>query len=159
MLTRELKPLEVGQYLNYEELVLVDEIVHYLDLYSKTWDEDLYNRLLKALNNYLELLRPLRYVPQVVEKLAEDVVIPLWEAGVDWDELRKLLESVLIARKHGIEGASGYVSELTGFARELLYKLGLSRPEEVLHLCNNEQYYMECLLSAVVTALILSTNP
>lgn len=132
-------------------------VVHYLDLYSGTWSDELYEAFLKSFNEYLEHIAPLKHVPHIVELLAEEAVIPLWEAGVNADTVRELLGKVLEIKKYGKQGAS--VHELKKLLLELLSKLGVDKPESIIESCTSKHGEEDCLTNIAIIALIISTNP
>ncbi|MEM0001203.1 MAG: hypothetical protein QXH02_07240 [Desulfurococcaceae archaeon] len=132
-------------------------VVCYLNLYSSTWSDELYEALLRSFNEYLERVTPLRYVPYVTEMLAKEAVIPLWEAGVNINTIHELLNKVLEVKGHGAHET--YIRELRKLLVELLPRLGVSEPEDLIGKCTSEYSEEDCLTGIAVTSLIISTNP
>lgn len=138
---------------------IIKEILYYYDLYARTWDEDIYMKLLKSINKYLGLLSPVPYIPGFATKLSENLLLPLWESRIDNRKLEKLLELALEV-KYGIcgENCEGKSKELSYILTGLLNDLSVE-PVEINEICSDKTYSRECYVLAVVLTLVLSTNP
>lgn len=161
MTAEGLKLLDLNQRSVHEEIAIVSRVVYYLTLYSKTWNDDFYREFVRSFNEYLKLLAPTKYIPLIpslVERLAEEAVIPLWESGIDHDNVLELLEAILAVKRHDMYDVNAY--NLRNHVKELLYRVGVDKPEEITDICDHAQHHAEeCLSSIAILALIMSTNP
>lgn len=161
MTAEGLKLLDLDQRSINEEMAIVSRVAHYLTLYSKTWNDDFYREFVRSFNEYLELLTPTKYiplVPLVIEKLAEEAVIPLWDSGMDPNDVFELLETILAIKKRNVCGVGTY--NLRDRVKELLYRVGIDKPEEIINICDHAWYDVEeCLSSIAILTLIVTTNP
>lgn len=153
---------EISELLNLEQKLVHEshmtyKLTHYLNLYSKTWSDELYAIFLKSFNEYLEQVAPLKYIPHIVERLTKEIVIPLWEVDVNSDNIIRLLNGVLKIKKYGARETE--LTELKRTTEELLFKLGVDEPRKLFAECTSVYSEEDCLATITVIALILSTNP
>lgn len=147
--------------IEYPEVVdsVIDRIIYYSNAYSKTWDEDIYTGLLKSINTYLEALSPIPYIPGLVDKLSDMVVIPLWESKINTEILGKLLRGI-IEVKYGIcrDNCIPEINELSDHLENALREL--SGGEIGLRdVCSGVVDRVQCYVSVTALILVLSTNP
>jgi hypothetical protein len=136
---------------------VVDEVVHSLSIYRKTWSDEDYSLFLRCFNKFLEVISPVQYDPLLIERLGVLEPLPLWGLNYDEELLRNTLLSILnVKYKPGDQAA---VSQLRKQLVDLLELLGIEDPEEVVSTCDNTRVVEKCLVHASVIVLIKATNP
>ncbi|MEM0002007.1 MAG: hypothetical protein QXS24_06365 [Desulfurococcaceae archaeon] len=146
-----------GEILKKYEYDLVEKIMLYLDEYSKTWSDEAYSLFLKTFNEYLEVLKPIAYIPNIASKLSMQTIIPLWSTRFDRDVLETLLISS-IEIKRNIERYDHLVETRENLIK-LMSFLGIENPDELVMECKNSSMERECLVYVLVLTIVLATNP
>lgn len=80
---------------------VIDDVVHYYSEYLVSMDDGAYLNFIKSTNRYLELVGPLRYVKGLPSLLGNKVVLSLWDARVDPEELKQILYTIAVLRYTG----------------------------------------------------------
>ncbi len=136
--------------------VLVEKTVFYLNMYSKTWSDESYSLFLKTLNEYLDAVKPVTYIPSIANKLMEQTIIPLWGVSFNLGALERLLISIIEVKQNNrvdnlVELRENLVNVLTG--------LGVEKADEIVQECRNSSMEEDCLVYASILTVILATNP
>ncbi|MEM4717897.1 MAG: hypothetical protein QXE81_03950 [Desulfurococcaceae archaeon] len=138
---------------------IIDQVVYYLQDYSKTWSDETYNMFLKSFNEYLEQATPIKYHGDRIDasKLSKlHDILPLWGIQVDNEKLRKLLVKLLETRKNPL---NTNIFELREIITNFLGSVGVEDPESVVEQCRVQDSEGECLIYIAILALVLATNP
>lgn len=144
-----------GGILRYE-YDLIEKIVFYLDEYSKTWSDKVYSLFLETFNEYLDVLKPITYIPNIASKLFTQTIIPLWSISFDRNILENLLINAIEIKKNSNHN---YLLEMCGNLVKFMSYLGIEKPDEIVAECKNSSMEHECLVYALMLTIVLSTNP
>lgn len=135
---------------------IVDQVVYYLQEYSRSWSDEIYNMFLRSFNEYLEQIAPIKYQGQRIDTSKLYDILPLWGISLDSEKLRKLLVKLLEARKNP---SNTDIFELREIVSSFLGSIGVEDPESAMSQCREQDSEEECLIYIAIIVLILATNP
>lgn len=133
----------------------IDRVIQYLEEYSRTWSDDIYNMFLKSFNEFLSQIAPIEYKRPIINLDPLCDILPLWGIRFDKEMVKKLLVK-LVETKH-FPSVSNII-ELKSLLYRFLSELGVENPDDVVGQCNeiNDE---NCLIYLAIITLVLSTNP
>lgn len=135
---------------------IVDQVVYYLQEYSRSWSDEIYNMFLRSFNEYLEQIAPIKYQGQRIDTSKLYDILPLWGISLDSEKLRKLLVKLLESRKNP---SNTDIFELREIVSSFLGSIGVEDPESAVSQCREQDSEEECLIYIAIIVLILATNP
>jgi len=112
------------------------------------------------ITKWVEQLGPVKYIPGLVDELANSVNIKLWDSSdLELDEVKRLMTTTYVLKKLAesnapVEGVEEYSTLVEKLLAALGYRNSGALVEEVINTRNPEN-----LIALTTLALILATNP
>lgn len=134
----------------------VDNVIQYLEEYSRTWSDESYSLFLKSFNEYLAQIVPIEYKRPVIKADSLYDLLPLWGIRFNRDKLRQLLIKLAETRR-----APNYANiiELRELLSSFLADIGVEDADDTLRQCSEHEREDECLSYLAILALVIATNP
>ncbi|MCY0868311.1 MAG: hypothetical protein OWQ48_03655 [Desulfurococcus sp.] len=146
----------------------VNSIVEAVKLYKETLDDGVLGYFMKLFNKYLEYIGPLPYIPGLVEKLGEEVVLTLWDVDFDYKALERLMILLYEAKssledKASLESMESMLNEIAVLLSYLMAKTGVSLAKlggfRGLLGSDSRQVDPLSMITIALVFLIIATNP
>ncbi len=163
-------PLEDPVSLGYTVSNIVNIAIAYYKITEDPEEKEYAKKIIwSMINEWLEEVAPLRYIPGLIEEIASITKKKLWDTNIDESILEELLVYSIVFRERALKNEEpeilGALAESLAVRAEILIEelggriTGGMKTYEIIHGINEPSEKILLLTTLIAILLVLSTNP